>query len=89
MIKSIISEIKINIKARITAKPFDIYREKLCSKKEADGYWLANDGYLYYGCRWGVFFFTEQNQWYKDKEYQKFRTMISDEELQRFIDSKS
>ncbi len=89
MIKRIELSINANIKARITARPFDIFREKICSKEEADGYWLADDGYLYEGCRFGVFFLSEQNQWYKDEDYQRFRSMITEEELQRFIDSKS
>ena len=52
------------VKANRTAKPFDIYKEQICSKKEADGYWLADDGYIYYGNRWLVFFKSAQNSWW-------------------------
>ena len=66
MIKKIISAIKANIRARIKAKPYDIYRERLCSKENANGYWVDEGGYIYFGHRWGVFIFAAQNAWTKE-----------------------
>ena len=83
MIKSIERSINANIKARITARPFDVFTEKICSKEEAYGYWLADDGYLYYGCRYGLFLFSEQNKRYKDEDHQRFRSMIMIDEIMR------
>lgn len=54
-----------NIKARLSAKPFNIYTEEIDYKR--DGYdWLAGDGKLYYGKRWFVFFESHQNSWWKN-----------------------
>jgi len=83
MIKNIISEIKNNIKARITARPFDIFKEKICSKEEEFGYWLADDGYVYYGWRFGIFFLAAQNKWYSEEDHQRFRSMITIDEIMR------
>jgi hypothetical protein len=57
-----------NIKARITAKPFDIWTECICKNRKNDRYWLASDGLIYYGSRWGVFLISYQNSWYQKQK---------------------
>lgn len=54
-----------NIKARLFANKFDIYRECIV-EKDNDGYFIYNN-IIYYGSRFGVFFKSEQNNWYKDR----------------------
>lgn len=66
-----------NIKARWTAKPFNVYKECISSKKEADGYWLADDGFIYYGDRWLIFFKSMQNDWYTEGKFNFYKNLIN------------
>lgn len=63
------NRIGINLKARWTAKRFDIYKEQLDNNRPADtflsGDYLASDGYLYYGHPLFTFFRSAQNRWYQ------------------------
>ena len=62
-----------NIKARIYAKPYDIYKEEVV-KSGNEGYYLYNDT-IYYGLRWLVFIVSGQNSWYQEEKFMKqFRT---------------
>ena len=54
-----------NIKARIHAKRYDIYKEVIV-RKGNDGYFLYNDT-IYFGNRFGVFLYSQQNSWFKQK----------------------
>lgn len=58
-----------NIKARFKAKRYDIYKEEIVEKGN-DGYFLYNDN-IYYGNRFGVFFFSYQNAWYQERLFKK------------------
>lgn len=64
-INAVLAAVIPNYKARISAKPFDIYREEITVKGKNENYWLADDGYLYYGSRWGIFFKSAQNDWWR------------------------
>ena len=48
-----------NIKARFLANRYDIYKEKIVEKGN-DGYFIYN-GKIYYGNRFGVFFYSYLN----------------------------
>lgn len=52
-----------NLQARFYGKPFDIFKEVVV-KSSSNRYYLYND-VIYHGCRWGVFFVSAQNIWYK------------------------
>ena len=58
-----------NIKARIYAKPYDIYKEQVVGSKN-EGYYLYNNT-IYYGLRWLVFIVSSQNSWYQEKKFMK------------------
>lgn len=52
-----------NIRQRFVCKPFNIWEEKICNKSKNQQDWLGDDGILYYGDRWGVFFKSYHNKW--------------------------
>lgn len=60
-----------NIKARFTAKKFNIYSEKVDPNRKADGFlsgdWLSKDGIIYYGHPAFIFFRSCQNDWWLEK----------------------
>lgn len=56
--------IKNNIRQRFVCKPFCIWCEKVCKKGQNGDYWLGDDGCIYYGERWLVFFKSAQNKWW-------------------------
>jgi hypothetical protein len=58
-------DLKENIKARFKAKRYDIWKEQVVEKGN-DKYFIYNDK-IYYGNRFFVFFYSEQNTWYKQK----------------------
>ena len=53
-----------NVRQRFVCKPFNIWEEKICEKGKNQQDWLGDDGVLYYGDRWGVFFKSHQNEWW-------------------------
>jgi len=58
-----------NIKARIYAEPYNIYSEKIENNTiKINGYFIYNNT-IYYGNRFLVFFYSAQNQWFKDKKF--------------------
>ena len=57
-----------NIKARIYGKPYNIYTEKIEPNNRFSGDFIYNDT-LYYGNRFFVFFYSAQNEWFKDKKF--------------------
>ena len=59
-----------NIKARIYAKPFDVYKEEVV--KSGNGEYYLYNGVIYYGCRWWVFFISSQNRWYQELKFSKW-----------------
>lgn len=58
-----------NIKARIYAKPYDIYKEQVV-RSGNEGYYLYNDT-IYYGLRWLVFIVSSQNSWYQAERFMR------------------
>jgi hypothetical protein len=53
-----------NIKARFKAKPYDIYKQKIV-KKGNEGYFIYNNK-IYFGNRFFVFFYSDQNSWFQN-----------------------
>jgi len=57
-----------NVKARCTAKKFDIWKECEDDNRKSDswlsGDWIASDGKLYYGHPLFIFFASAQNDWW-------------------------
>jgi len=62
-------EIIHNIKARIYGKRYNIYAEKLGKGKGENLLWAyyIYDDTIYFGCKLGVFIYSSQNNWHKDK----------------------
>jgi hypothetical protein len=60
---------KRNLKARKNAKPYNIWTNKVDTNN--DGYWLY-DNCLWYGNRWLVFFFSNQNAWFNEDEAKNY-----------------
>jgi len=58
---------------RITARPYNIWSMEVCEPDRNEGYWLCEDGFLYYGNRWLVFNKSHQNSWFKDPVFNKYR----------------
>lgn len=60
-----------HLKARWTAKPFDIWKEKQDDNRKADfflaGDWISDDGNLYYGHPLFIFFESAQNSWWRSR----------------------
>jgi NurA-like 5'-3' nuclease len=57
-----------NIKARWSAKRFDIYKEQIDHKaKYLDGYFISRDGTIWYGCKFYIFFKSSQNDWWQER----------------------
>lgn len=58
-----------NIKARLTAKKFNVWTGKIDPKRKADNFlagdWIAKDGLLYYGHPLFIFFKSCHNSWRK------------------------
>jgi len=65
MKQKMLHDLKENIKARFKAKRYDIYKEQIVEKGN-DGYFIYN-GKIYYGNRFFVFFYSNQNTWYQQK----------------------
>lgn len=55
------SSILMNLKARMYAKRFNIWTEKI-DESNKEGYFIY-DGVIYYGNRFLVFFVSYQNNW--------------------------
>ena len=68
----LIHDLKENIKARLNAERFDIYKEQVVENGN-DGYFIYN-GKIYYGDRLGVFFYSNQNTWYREKMLYKSKS---------------
>ena len=64
-----------NIKARLSAKKFNIWTEEIDPKREPDAFllgdWIAN-GKLYYGHPLFIFFESSQNEWFKESQYEHY-----------------
>lgn len=58
-----------NIKARLTAKKFNVWTQEVDPKRKPDafmnGNWIADDGFIYYGHPLGIFFKSNHNEWWK------------------------
>jgi hypothetical protein len=76
-LKQFFNNVKVDLKARWTAKRFDIYKEVLDPDRRRDGFFqgdfLSSDGYIYYGHPLFIYFRSSQNSWFQDKEYQERR----------------
>ena len=62
-----LEQLKGNIKARIHAKRYDIYKEVVVAKGN-NGYFIHN-GVIYYGNRFVVFFYSNQNEEFAHEFY--------------------
>lgn len=64
-----------NIRARLTAQPFNIHTEEIDYSRPMDifllGDWLADDSNLYYGHPCFVFFISAQNAWWQKRREEK------------------
>ena len=52
--KRIINMMPHWLKLRLTLKPFDIYKETICSRNKSDDYWIGYDNKVYYGMKWFI-----------------------------------
>ena len=53
---------QIPFSIRKSLKPYDEIYERVCEKKEADGYWIGSDGIIYYGHKWLILIYSIKNK---------------------------
>lgn len=67
-VSTLLAAVASNVKARWTAKKFDIWKECQDDNRKSDswkgGYWIASDGKIYYGHPLFIFFESVQNSWW-------------------------
>ena len=67
-VSTLLTAVASNLKARWTAKKFDIWKECQDDNRKSDswisGDWIASNGKLYYGHPLLIFFESAQNDWW-------------------------